>query len=52
MITGLMARGHHPWAASTAAIWLHAEAARRFGPGLIAEDLAETLPQVMGALRA
>lgn len=52
MIAGLMARGHDPWEASTAAVWLHVEAARLSGPGLIAEDLPETLPRVMGALRA
>lgn len=51
MITGLLARGHDPWAASTAAVWLHAEAARIFGPGLIAEDLVETLPRAMSASR-
>jgi ADP-dependent NAD(P)H-hydrate dehydratase / NAD(P)H-hydrate epimerase len=51
MITGLMARGHDAWVASTAAVWLHAEAARLFGPGLIAEDLPETLPRVLRALR-
>ncbi len=28
------------------AIWLHVECARAFGPGLIAEDLPEMLPQV------
>lgn len=32
------------------AVWLHVEAARTFGPGLIAEDLPEALPGVMGAL--
>jgi NAD(P)H-hydrate repair Nnr-like enzyme with NAD(P)H-hydrate dehydratase domain len=36
-------------AAATAA-WLHVEAARRFGPGLIAEDLPETLPAVFREL--
>ena len=29
------------------AAWLHVETARRFGPGLIAEDLPDTLPQVL-----
>jgi hydroxyethylthiazole kinase-like uncharacterized protein yjeF len=32
------------------ACYLHAEAARSFGPGLIAEDLAEELPKVFRAL--
>jgi NAD(P)H-hydrate repair Nnr-like enzyme with NAD(P)H-hydrate dehydratase domain len=30
--------------------WLHGDAAHRFGPGLIAEDLPEMLPQVLGGL--
>jgi hydroxyethylthiazole kinase-like uncharacterized protein yjeF len=48
MIGGLMASGHLAahLAAETAA-WLHVEAARSFGPGLIAEDLPETLPRVL-----
>ncbi|MEM7520225.1 MAG: NAD(P)H-hydrate dehydratase [Pseudomonadota bacterium] len=32
------------------AVWLHAEAARRFGPGLIAEDLPEALPGLFATL--
>jgi hypothetical protein len=31
---------------------MHAEAARRFGPGLIAEDLPEGLPAVLATLYA
>ncbi|MFU1478082.1 NAD(P)H-hydrate dehydratase [Roseovarius sp. C7] len=53
MIAGLMARGIPAMTAAEAACWLHAEAGRSFGPGLIAEDLPEQLPRVMGAaLRA
>ncbi|MFP7571498.1 NAD(P)H-hydrate dehydratase [Marivita sp. S2033] len=33
-----------------AAVWLHCEAARVFGPGLIAEDLPDTLPRVFSRL--
>ncbi|WP_363318402.1 NAD(P)H-hydrate dehydratase [Marivita sp.] len=33
-----------------AAVWLHCEAARLFGPGLIAEDLPEILPKVLRTL--
>jgi hypothetical protein len=36
-------------AAETAA-WLHVEAALLFGPGLIAEDLPDLLPQVLRRL--
>ncbi len=42
--TGLIAQGMGVFDAACAAAWLHAEAARRFGPGLIAEDLSEQLP--------
>ncbi|AZV79067.1 NAD(P)H-hydrate dehydratase [Parasedimentitalea marina] len=45
-IAGLMARGFAPMQAAETAAWLHVECARKFGPGLIAEDLAEQLPAV------
>nr|WP_284438356.1 NAD(P)H-hydrate dehydratase [Thalassococcus arenae] len=45
-ITGLLARGLDPMPAAETAAWLHVECARRFGPGLIAEDLPEELPKV------
>jgi hydroxyethylthiazole kinase-like uncharacterized protein yjeF len=49
-IAGLLARGFPPsWAAETAA-WLHVECARSYGPGLIAEDIPECLPQVFRTL--
>lgn len=44
LATGLLAGGHDPFAAACAAVWLHAEAARRCGPALLADDLAEALP--------
>ena len=50
MIAGLLARGLPPWAAAETAAWLHVEAARSFGPGLIAEDLPEELPKVFRTL--
>nr|WP_318010698.1 NAD(P)H-hydrate dehydratase [Celeribacter litoreus] len=46
LITGLMARGVAPHDAAETGAWLHVEAARSFGPGLIAEDLPEELPKV------
>jgi hydroxyethylthiazole kinase-like uncharacterized protein yjeF len=49
-ICGLMARGWPAMQAAEAAAWLHVEAARSFGPGLIAEDLPEQLPAVLRAL--
>lgn len=50
MITGILARGLMPFDAACIGTWLHAEAARQFGPGLIAEDLPETLPSVFRSL--
>ena len=45
-ITGLLARGFQPMQAAEAGAWLHVECALKFGPGLIAEDLPEVLPEV------
>jgi len=45
-ITGLLARGFTPMQAAETAAWLHVECALKFGPGLIAEDIAEQLPAV------
>ncbi|MDI1326350.1 MAG: NAD(P)H-hydrate dehydratase [Brevundimonas sp.] len=50
MIGGLMAQRMDSFDAARAAVWIHAEAARAFGPGLIAEDLPEQLPRVLAAL--
>ncbi|MCC5992313.1 MAG: NAD(P)H-hydrate dehydratase [Rhodobacteraceae bacterium] len=47
LITGLAARGLPLFDAACSAVWLHVESARAFGPGLIAEDLPEILPQVL-----
>ncbi|WP_158964657.1 NAD(P)H-hydrate dehydratase [Chachezhania sediminis] len=52
LIAGLMARGLAPMEAAEAGAWLHVECARAFGPGLIAEDLPEMLPQVLRQLGA
>ena len=49
LIAGLIAAPAMPCALHQAvefAVWLHAEAARQFGPGLIAEDLPEMTPYV------
>jgi ADP-dependent NAD(P)H-hydrate dehydratase / NAD(P)H-hydrate epimerase len=50
LVTGLLARGFEPLRAAELAAWLHVECARVFGPGVIAEDLAEQLPRVLAAL--
>ena len=49
-IAGLLARGFAPMQAAETGAWLHVECARTFGPGLIAEDLAEQLPPVFREL--
>ncbi len=46
-ITGLMAQGMPAFEAACAATWLHGACASAFGPGLIAEDLADMLPSVL-----
>jgi NAD(P)H-hydrate epimerase len=50
-IAGLLAQGMTAFDAACAGAWLHGEAATAFGPGLIAEDLPETLPQVLACLQ-
>ena len=49
-IAGLLARGFSPFDAACTAAWLHVECALSFGPGLIAEDLAEEMPKVFRSL--
>jgi hydroxyethylthiazole kinase-like uncharacterized protein yjeF len=51
MILGLLAQGMPAFEGASAAVWLHGAAAKTFGPGLIAEDLPEMLPQVLRNLR-
>ena len=48
---GLLASGLDPFAAGCIATWLHGEAARAFGPGLVAEDLPGALPSVLKDLK-
>jgi hydroxyethylthiazole kinase-like uncharacterized protein yjeF len=47
MIAGFLAQHVPAFEAASMAVWLHGEAARAFGPGLIAEDLPEMLPEVL-----
>ncbi len=50
-IAGLLAQGMPAFEAACAAVWLHGETAGAFGPGLIAEDLPEHLPEVLRRLQ-
>lgn len=47
MAGGLLAQSMPAFEAACAAVWLHGAAAQEFGPGLIAEDLPESLPAVL-----
>jgi len=47
IVLGLLAQGMEPFEAATAAAWIHGAAAGRFGLGLVAEDLLETVVQVL-----
>jgi len=51
IVLGLLAQGMAPFLASAAAVWLHGAAGTALGPGLIAEDLPDLLPQVLRQLR-
>ncbi len=50
LIAGLLAQHMAPLDAAAAAVWMHGDAAARFGPGLIAEDLPELIPHVLDDL--
>lgn len=46
-VGALLAEGMSAFEAASAAVWLHGECASSFGPGLVAEDLADELPGVL-----
>ena len=47
MISGLIAQGMPLFEACCAAVWMHGEAAIRFGPGLIAPDIIDQIPNIL-----
>jgi hydroxyethylthiazole kinase-like uncharacterized protein yjeF len=52
LTVGLVANKLHPMLAAMIACWIHGEAASLFGPGLLAGDLPDLIPQVLTALKA
>ncbi|MBA4806126.1 NAD(P)H-hydrate dehydratase [Brevundimonas sp.] len=51
VIGGLLAQRMDSFDAACAAVWIHADTADRFGPGLIAEDLSDRFPETLRLLR-
>jgi NAD(P)H-hydrate epimerase len=47
IVLGLLAQGMEPFTAAAAAAWMHGDAARRIGAGLVSEDLVEALAPVL-----
>lgn len=47
IIVGLLAQAMDTFLAAAAAVWMHGDAAARFGIGLIADDLPDLLPVVL-----
>lgn len=52
IMTSLLAQGLPALEAAAAGCWIHSEAARMFGIGLIAEDIPEYIPAVLDQLMA
>lgn len=50
IMAGFMAQGVDTFLAAAMAAWIHGEAGRRVGAGLIAEDLEQQLPDILSAL--
>lgn len=50
LILGLLAQGMPSFEAAAAAVWFHSEAGFAVGPGLIAEDLPERIPEILRLL--
>ncbi|MEP0945090.1 MAG: ADP/ATP-dependent (S)-NAD(P)H-hydrate dehydratase [Rhizobiaceae bacterium] len=52
LIAGLVAQGMPHFLATSAAVWIHGEAAIRFGPGFVASDIPEMVPAILRHLLA
>ena len=51
MIAALRAQGMAGFEAASAAVWLHGRAAEIAGPGMIADDLVDSIPKAMALCR-
>lgn len=51
LIGGLLAQGMPAFEAACAGVWMHGASGSYFGPGLVAEDLVDYLPEVLALLR-
>jgi hydroxyethylthiazole kinase-like uncharacterized protein yjeF len=51
MVLAMLAQGLGGFDAGCIAVWMHGQAAKLFGPGLIAEDLPELIPEVLEELQ-
>jgi hydroxyethylthiazole kinase-like uncharacterized protein yjeF len=50
IVAAMLAQGAPAFEAASIAVWMHGEAGHEAGPGLIAEDLPEILPEVFRGL--
>jgi ADP-dependent NAD(P)H-hydrate dehydratase / NAD(P)H-hydrate epimerase len=50
MFLGLFTQGMTPFLTAATAVWMHGAAAFKFGPGLIADDLPDLLPDILRGL--
>ena len=50
MVAGLLAQNMPSFEAACCAVWLHGECANNFGRGLIADDIAEELPNILSKI--
>ena len=52
LVLGLLAQGCDPYYAACLAAWVHGEAGRRYGVGVISEDLVLVLPEILDEILA